>query len=223
MYVPPAFRVDRAASLAFASARGFGLAVANDGARPVASPIPFAIDYRDDGTPFVQFHVARANPLTQLAARGETFLIAVSGADAYVAPDWYLSPEQAPTWLYEAVHLSGVAKLIAPQDKRRQLDRLTECFETPSEQGGGWTTARLTSGRLATLMQAIVGIEIDVTEVEGSAKLNQNKSDVDFVSVAAHLRARDYPMAQQIAARMVALRPNLSYETAAREFEHGDT
>jgi transcriptional regulator len=223
MHVPSAFRLDRAASLAFAAARGFGLAVAYDGTRPVASPVPFAIDYRDDGTPFVQLHVARANPLTQLAARGETFLIAVSGADAYVAPDWYVSPEQVPTWLYEAVHLSGVAKLIAPQDKRRQLDRLTERFETPSEQGRGWTTARLTSGRLATLMQAIVGIEVDVTEVEGSAKLNQNKSDVDFVSVAAHLRAQDDPMAQQIAARMVALRPNLSYETAAREFEHGDT
>ncbi len=223
MHVPPAFRLDRAACLAFAAARGFGLAVGYDGTRTVASPLPFAIDYRDDGTPFVQFHVARANPLTLLAARGETFLIAVSGADAYVAPDWYVSPEQVPTWLYEAVHISGGAKLIAPQDKRKQLDRLTEHFETPSDDGRLWTTARLTSGRLAMLMQAIVGIEVDVAEVEGSAKLNQNKSDVDFVSVAAHLRAQDDPMARQIAARMVALRPNLSYETAAREFEHGDT
>ena len=67
MYVPPAFRIDRAAALAFAAARGFGLAIAHDGARPIASPLPFAIDYRDDGTPFVQFHVARGNPLTQLA------------------------------------------------------------------------------------------------------------------------------------------------------------
>ena len=213
--VPRLSRSRRRAALA--------LPLAYDGARPVASPLPFAIDYRDDGTPFVQFHVARGNPLTQLAARGETFLIAVSGADAYVSPDWYVSPEQVPTWLYESVHLSGGAKLIAPQDKRTHLDRLTEHFEAPSDDGHLWTTARLTSGRLAMLMQAIVGIEVDVAEVEGSAKLNQNKSDVDFVSVAAHLRAQDDPMAQQIAARMVALRPNLSYETAAREFEHGDT
>jgi transcriptional regulator len=219
MYIPPAFHIDRAAALAFAATRGFGLAIAYDGGRPIASPLPFAIDYRDDGTPFVQFHVARGNPLTQLAARGETFLMAVSGADAYVSPEWYVSPEQVPTWLYESVHLSGVAKLIAPQDKARQLDRLTERFEA----GGGWTTQRLTSGRLAMLMKAIVGIEVDITEVEGSAKLNQNKSDVDFVSVAAHLRKQEDPMAQQIAARMVALRPNLSYETAAKEYEHGDS
>jgi transcriptional regulator len=160
--------------------------------------------------------------LTQLAARGETFLIAVSGADAYVSPVWYVSPEQVPTWLYETVHLTGVAKLIDPQDKARQLDRLTERFETPSADGKSWTTERLTSGRLTMLMQAIVGIELDVTEVEGSAKLNQNKSDADFAAVAAHLRAQDDPMAQQIAARMVALRPDLSYETAAKELEHGD-
>lgn len=220
MHVPSAFRLDRSACLAFAAARGFGLAIAYDGTRPIASPLPFAIDYREDGTPFVQFHVARANSLTQLAARGETFLIAVSGADAYVAPDWYVSPEQVPTWLYEAVHLSGVAKLIAPQEKRRQLDRQTERFE--GRAGSGWTTERLTSGRLAMLMQAIVGIEMDVTEVEGSAKLNQNKSDADFAAVAARLYEQNDPMAQQVAARMVALRPNLSYETEAREFEHGD-
>jgi transcriptional regulator len=223
MFIPPAFRIDRAASLAFAAARGFGLAIAYDGERPTASPIPFAIDYREDGTPYVQFHVARANPLTQLAARGETFLIAVSGADAYVSPEWYVSPEQVPTWLYEVVHLTGVARLIDPQDKARQLDRLTERFEAPANGGKGWTTARLTSGRLTKMMQAIVGIEVDITEIEGSAKLNQNKSDVDFVSVAAHLRAQDDPMAQQIAGRMVDLRPDLSYETAAKEFEHGDT
>ena len=122
-----------------------------------------------------------------------------------MSPEWYVSPEQVPTWLYEFVHLSGAAKLIAPQDKARQLDRLTERFEA----GSGWTTQRLTSGRLATLMKAIVGIEVDVTDVEGSAKLNQNKSDVDFVSVATHLRKQDDPMAQQIAARMVAFRPQL--------------
>jgi len=218
MFVPPAFRLDRAASLAFAAARGFGLAVAHDGARPIASPVPFAIDYREDGTPLVQFHIARANPLTRLAARGEVFLIAVSGADAYVSPEWYVSPEQVPTWLYEAVHLTGAAKLIAPQDKARQLDRLAERFDS----GSGWTTERLSRGRLNAMLQAIVGVEVDVSEVEGKAKLNQNKSDADFAAVAARLGGQPDPMAQQIAARMVALRPDLSYETAAKEFEHGD-
>jgi transcriptional regulator len=221
VYVHPAHRLDRAACLAFAAARGFGLVVAYDGARPVASPLPFDLVFRDDGTPCVQFHVARGNPLAALAARGESWLIAVNGADAYVSPDWYVSPEQVPTWLYETVHLSGQARLAPAHATRDHLDRLTRHFEQPSGEKPAWTPGRLTAGRREAMMQAIVAIEVDVETVEGSAKLNQNKSDADFQAIVIKLRAQDDPMAQQIAARMVALRPNLSYEVATQDVSHG--
>jgi transcriptional regulator len=221
MHVHPAFRVDRTASLAFAAARGFGLVVAYDGARPVASPLPFLLAYRDDGTPVAAFHVTRGNPLAALAARGESWLLAIGGADAYVSADWYLSPQQVPTWLYEAVHLSGRARLVAATDTRTHLDRLTEHFEWPSGRPPAWTTARLTAGRREAMMQAIVVIEMVVEQVEGSAKLGQNKSDADFQALVRYLQAQHDPMARQISARMVALRPHLSYENAAKETSHG--
>jgi len=41
MYTPPLFKPDRAASLAFAEARGFGTVCAWDGTKPVASSLPF--------------------------------------------------------------------------------------------------------------------------------------------------------------------------------------
>ena len=63
MYTPPPFKLDRAASLGFAERRGFGLACAWDGGKPIASPLPFYLDYADDGTPQALFHVARHNPL----------------------------------------------------------------------------------------------------------------------------------------------------------------
>jgi transcriptional regulator len=58
MYTPPAFKTDRAASLAFAAERGFGLVVACDGGKPLASPLPFHLSYASDGSPRVGFHVA---------------------------------------------------------------------------------------------------------------------------------------------------------------------
>ena len=67
MYTPPPFKPDRAASLAFAEARGFGLVCAWDGAKPIASPLPFYLSFADDGTPRALFHVARHNPLVKLA------------------------------------------------------------------------------------------------------------------------------------------------------------
>ncbi len=212
MHVPPAFRLDRATSLAFAARRGFGLVVAHDGERPIASPLPFQLDYTSDGSPRAQFHVARANPLAGLAARGGSWLIAVSGADAYVSPDWYVSRDQVPTWLYEAVHLSGPVRVLS--ETRDHLEQMTRAFEPASAGAAAWRPHRVTPGRLAAMMQAIVAVEVEVERVEGSAKLNQHKSDVDHAAVAARLREHSGPMARQIAERMVALRPHLSYERA---------
>jgi len=94
MYIHPAFAIDRARALAFAAARGFGLVVACQRGRPVASPLPFHLDYAADGTPRIAFHVARANPLAALGGQDGEWLVAVSGPGAYVAADWYASPEQ---------------------------------------------------------------------------------------------------------------------------------
>ena len=82
MYVPPTFRVDRAACLVFAAARGFGIVCAWDGSKPIASALPFCLDYRSDGTPYLVFHVARGNPLIHHADGIKTWLMAVNGPDA---------------------------------------------------------------------------------------------------------------------------------------------
>jgi transcriptional regulator len=207
--------MDRTACLAFAAMRGFGLVVAHDGVRPIASPLPFHLGYRDDGSPRATFHVARGNPLATLAARGGKWLIAVSGADAYVSPEWYVSPDQVPTWLYEAVHLSGEVRVLP--GTLEPVEQLTERFERPADGAPSWQPDRVTPGRLNALLKAIVAIEMEIDLVEGSAKLNQNKSDADHEAVVAKLRAVNEPMAGQIAARMVALRPHLSYEIATKE------
>jgi transcriptional regulator len=215
MYVPSHFKLDRAACLAFAQARGFGTVVGFDSARPQASALPFCLNYGADGTPRAQFHVARGNPLGTIAAKGGQWLISVAGPDAYVSPNWYASPDQVPTWLYESVQLGGPVRVIPKEEMRAHLDGLTAHFEPD----GKWTLDKVTAGRREMLMTAITGIEMEVETVEGSAKLNQNKSDADFQAVAMQLRASPDPMAQQIAARMVALRSHLSYETPALKEE----
>ena len=53
MYTPPMFKSDRAESLAFAEARGFGTACTWNGKRPVASSLPFYLSYAADGTSLV--------------------------------------------------------------------------------------------------------------------------------------------------------------------------
>jgi transcriptional regulator len=211
MYATPAFKVHPAAALAFAAARGFGLVIACDGGRPVASHLPFRLVEADGQVPRLQFHVARGNPLAALADKGGTWLVAVQGPDTYVSPDWYASAEQVPTWLYEAVHLSGPVHVIPAAHASGHLDELTAEFESWLAPKPPWTAERVSPARREMLMKAIVAIGMTIETVEGSFKLNQHKADADHVAIAGALSRQDDPAARAIAARMVALRPQLDY------------
>jgi transcriptional regulator len=213
MYAPPFFQPDRAASLAFAAARGFGTVCAHDGARPVASALPFCLEYLNDGTPAVAFHVARGNALAALADGKSNWLIAVNGADTYVSPHWYASPDQVPTWLYQAVHLAGPVRIMQDQELSEHLDALSAKFEGWLAPKPPWTTAEMTPGRREAMMKAIVGLKMTVEDIQGSFKLNQHKSDVDHAAIADALVSQADVDAQAIGKRMVALRPQLDYKS----------
>ena len=196
-----------------AESRGFGLVCAWDGAKPIASPLPFYLSFADDGTPRVLFHVARHNPLVKLAGGTNSWLLAVNGADAYVSPDWYVSPDQVPTWLYQVVHLTGTVRTLSGDELAEQIETLSAKFEDWLLPKKPWTSSKMTAGRLDTLKKAIVGLVMTVEEVEGSFKLNQHKSDDDHAAIASALVQRQDDAAQTIGKQMVALRPQLDYKS----------
>lgn len=211
MYVHPACKVHPAVSLAFVAARGFGLVIACEGRQPVASLLPFRLFEVHGKAPRLEFHVARANPLGALAERGGSWLVAVQGDDAYVSPDWYASPDQVPTWLYETVQLSGPVRVIPADHAEGHMDELSGQFESWLVPKPLWTPDRMSEERREMLMRAIVVVEMTVETIAGNFKLNQHKSDADHVAVASALEGQGGPSAQAIAKRMMALRPHLDY------------
>lgn len=207
MYTPPLFKQDRAASLAFAEERGFGMVCAWNGSRPIASMLPFYLSSADDGTALALFHVARHNPLINLADGVKPWLLAVNGSDAYVSPDWYVSPDQVPTWLYQSVHLTGAVRVLSDDELAVQIDVLSAKFENWLLPKKPWTSAKMTAARLETMKKAIVGLVMKVEDVEGSFKLNQHKSEADYAAVADALEQRTDTASQQIAGLMRQARP----------------
>jgi transcriptional regulator len=212
MYAQSAFKPHRAVSVAFAAARGFGLVVACDGGRPVSSLLPFHLAETPGKALRATFHVAKGNPLARLAEKGGTWLIAAAGADAYVSPDWYASRGQVPTWLYETVQLAGPVHCVPSEHLASHLERLAAAFETWHAPKPPWTSEQVAPARREALMNAIVGIEMMVETVEGSFKLNQNKSDADHAAVVRALAGQVDPAARAIAERMAAQRPHLAYD-----------
>ena len=207
MYTPPMFKPDRAAALAFAEARGFGTVCAWNGKRPIASSLPFYLDYAEDGTPTALFHVARNNPLIKATDSVTPWALAVIGADAYVTPDWYVSADQVPTWLYQAVHLTGPVRTLNEDELVVQIDTLSAKFENRLLPKKPWTSGKMTTARLEALKKGIVGLSMRVEDVEGSFKLNQQKSEADYAAVATGLAAMPDHNSQTIAQLMREARP----------------
>src|SRR5262249_50863711 len=158
--------------------------------------------YANDGLPRVVFHVARGNPLAVRADGRTPWLIAVMGADTYVSPDWYASPHQVPTWLYQAVHLSGPVWPMTGAELTAHLDEISELFEQSLAPKPIWRTGKMPPGRVKDLSRGITGLVMNVEQVEGSFKLNQHKSDADHVAVTEALALQKDPGAREIARQM---------------------
>ena len=188
-------------NLAFARERGFGvLAVCGEesAAGPLLSHLPFIVA---DGGNAVHAHLVRANPIAGLLSAGERpAVLAVSGPDGYVSPDWYgAEPDQVPTWNYVAVHLRGTLRLRPEEALRPHLDALSARFEEALRPKPPWRTSKVAPDRLASMMRAILPIELAVDTVDGTWKLNRNKTD------EVRLRAADRVGAEGFGQEVVLL------------------
>lgn len=205
MHPNPAFRqepTDR--NLAFARARGFGILTVNGPEGPLAAHVPFLLN---DDAGFAELHLARSNPIAR-ATLPAPALIAVSGPDAYISPDWYGPhdevPDQVPTWNYVAVHLRGVLESLPDEALRPHVDALSAEHEGRIADKRPWTSAKMTDGALPRMLRMILPFRFRVTSVEGTWKLNQNKTPEIRARAAAAL-SQGNASAQQIAALILDL------------------
>jgi len=205
----PQFRIEQQRALEFAGQRGFGMIVAADEHGPRASHVPFVLDQRD-GQTIVQIHFTAKNPLVTLADGTRRFLLIVAGDDAYISNDWYSSPDNVSTWLYEAVHLSGVAHPRGLDENRGHGNALLAVSEArlPKQP---WDLAQMEPGKRESMLAAIRVVDLVIDAVEGQAKLNQHKSDADHVAVADRLAQSEEMGHRRLARKMRALRPGLGY------------
>lgn len=132
----------------------------------------------------IQFHVSRRNRIVGHLA-DQPILISVLGRHAYQSANWYASANQVPTWHYEAVEIEGVARQLEEDALVTQLDRLSETYESRVEPDRPWTRAKMQPGKFEAMAKAIVGFEVDPTEVRGTRKFNQHKGSEDLSATIA--------------------------------------
>ncbi|MEO1275631.1 MAG: FMN-binding negative transcriptional regulator [Pseudomonadota bacterium] len=183
MHPNPAFRRTEAArNLAFARDRSFGVLTVAGPDGPLAAHVPFLLN--EDGTRW-EAHLVRSNPI--LAVLPAPVLVAVSGPDGYVSPDWYGVANQVPTWNYVAVHLRGRLEALAPEALAPHAARLSAALEGRLLPKPPWTEAKMDPGVLERMRRQIVPVAMEVETIDGTWKLNQNKPDAVRLAAADHM------------------------------------
>jgi transcriptional regulator len=202
MYVPTHFQTEDPGTLeAFIRANNFGVLVSVHEGIPIASHLPFLYDRNAGGSGMLIGHMARGNPQWRSLANGQTVLGIFQGPHAYISPTWYASPG-VPTWNYAVAHVYGKAKLVEEDGALwRILERLVGFHE--SGNLNPWKP-ELSSEMRVRMLGAIMGFEIEITEIQGKFKLNQNRSREDQRGVVAQLAQAGSDSAKALAKLMTA-------------------
>ena len=162
---------DRA--IAFARDRSFGQITVMGPDGLLASHVPILLS--DDATT-LDLHLVRSNPIARALSEPLTVLLAITGPDGYVSPDWYGVDDQVPTWNYVSVHIRGTLKKLDQDMIHNMLDRQSALFENQLPKPA-WTTQKMTPEVLDKMMRQIVPCRLTITDVQSTFKLNQNKPD----------------------------------------------
>jgi transcriptional regulator len=180
MHPNPAFRqAPEAATLAFLRARAFGTLAVNAEAGPLLSHVPFLLA---EDAASADLHLVRSNPIARMD--GVSAVIAVSGPDGYVSPDWYGVDDQVPTWNYVAVHLRGRLERLGDGLMRDMLDRQSAAYEERLAPKRPWTADKMSAGALDRLMRSILPFRLHVERIDATWKLNQNKPEAARLAAA---------------------------------------
>jgi transcriptional regulator len=173
MYTPSHFQIDDRDTLnAFMRQHSFATIVTHDGKVPHATHMPVLLNPTQGSHGCLLSHMARANPQWQHFSETEVLVI-FTGPHAYISPAWYATEPAVPTWNYTAVHAYGIPRLVTQHDRfAEMLHDLIEFYETGRpNRWHGTLSAEFRDG----LMKGIVGIEIEITRLEGQFKLSQNR------------------------------------------------
>lgn len=199
MHPNPAFRqTAEDQKLKLARDRGFGVLSVNGADGPLISHVPFIVN---EGADFADMHLVRSNPIVRLLKDPVPAVIAVSGPDAYISPDWYGAEDQVPTWNYVAVHLRGELSLRPQEELRAHLDELAAHFEARLLPKPPWSNDKMTPDALGRMMRMIVPVRLKIDAVNGTWKLGQNKGEAARNGAADGLEGAGFGQDPQAIAR----------------------
>lgn len=177
MYIPKHFSISETEEIfAFLDNNAFGQLISLVDQRLTVTHLPFLVS---DDRKFLNCHLARQNSHWQ-SLEGQQVLVTFLGPHDYISPNWYRNPG-VPTWNYQALHIYGRCRVFEePEEIASIVEALSERYESGFESP--WEPQYRD-----TMLKAIIGVEIEIEELQCKYKLSQNRPTQDQQGVIEKL------------------------------------
>ena len=155
---------------------------------PVATQVPVFMEERD-GRTRLRGHLMRGTDHHKAFVQNERVLVVFSGAHAYVSGTWYRDPQTPSTWNYMSVHARGTIRFLDAAALEDMLRELTLYFED-GDAASPTVYDNLPSRLTARLVRQIVAFEVEVTDLDTTFKLSQDRDLESYLSIIERLKGR---------------------------------
>ena len=154
---------------------------------PVASHLPLQMDIRENGKIFFSGHLMKNTDHHKAFEKNEHVLLIFTGPHSYVSASWYTEKNVASTWNYMAVHAKGKIRFTDEDGTYNAIKSITDKYEGTDSAA---SFENLPTAYVNRLIKAIVGFEIEVTEMDNVFKLSQNHNEETRANISTQLIKR---------------------------------
>lgn len=168
----------------------------------IANHVPLILDSATEPLGTLRGHLARANPQWRDSLPHVPALAIFQGPSAYITPSWYPTAKETgrvvPTYNYIVVHAHGTLQTYEdPQLLLSNVRALTELHEAAFATR--WSVDGAPADFIAAQLKGIIGIEMQISRLEGKWKVSQNRVPADRQGVVDGLRELGDPPSVAIA------------------------
>ncbi len=184
MYIPKLYKNENQEEIHnFIHQNGFALLINQVNGKPWATHIPLFLETNSAGKNVLVGHLSIENPQAKSLQNGVEVLAVFNGPHAYISSSWY-DHENVPTWNYIAVHAYGIIRVLNYEETVASLKTLVDKYEANSEN-----PIRIEELSEKTMRQArgIVAFEMEITSIEATKKLSQNRDSKNYQNIISEL------------------------------------
>ncbi|WP_367773829.1 FMN-binding negative transcriptional regulator [Flavobacterium sp. WC2421] len=184
MYTPDIYKNENQEEIKqFLQENSFGILINQTNGKLCATHIPLELDINKDGKQILHGHIAKENPQWKGFEENDSVLAVFSGPHSYISSSWY-DHENVPTWNYLAVHVYGKIKIVEGEEAIKSLKKLVDKYEKNSENP---IRVEDLSSKTMRQVRGIVAFEIEVTAIEATKKLSQNRDEKNYENIITEL------------------------------------